>query len=396
MWIEFSEFNLKILILLIFPVSKRVQDYTKKAYLVKDHQLFKTFRYFASYVFAFIPLLIMKYRTKNIEEPNQEVKKESEEVLPRSGSFSTNEITELKKRHLRKRKIKSLIFLGILCVNGLFCYFYRYLFEQPQFAIAKQSIGIFFEIFDYVGLSYFILKQKLYKHNFVFAGIIALVVFILFLISIPDMETGYIFTSFVYYFFFSMLFGIYDVLGKLYMVKFFISPYLFMFLIGSINSILLLIYDFFAYFINPDVSGIIIGFQNNILSVGDVFLFILDLMVQCIWNLGIWLTVYYFTPCHYFISEYISEYVYYMITAVEKNEGFYSTVNIVIFSISYFINFLCGLFFNEVLILNLFGLDYNTKKRIEERLQKEYEETDKANKMLEMDAPKEEDDEENN
>ena len=41
MWIEFSEFNLKILILLIFPVSKRVQDYTKKAYLVKDHQYLK-------------------------------------------------------------------------------------------------------------------------------------------------------------------------------------------------------------------------------------------------------------------------------------------------------------------------------------------------------------------
>ena len=129
MWIEFSEFNLKILILLIFPVSKRVQDYTKKAYLVKDHQLFKTFRYFSSYVFAFIPLLIMKYRTKNIEEPNQEVKKEAEEVPPRSGSFSTNEITELKKRHLRKRKIKSLIFLGIsmlffvifidICLNNL-------------------------------------------------------------------------------------------------------------------------------------------------------------------------------------------------------------------------------------------------------------------------------------
>ena len=57
---------------------------------------------------------------------------------------------------------------------------------------------------------------------------------------------------------------------------------------------------------------------------------------------------------------------------------------------------MCGLFFNEVLILNLFGLDYNTKKRIEERIQKENEETDKANKMLEMDAPKEEDDEENN
>ena len=85
-----------------------------------------------------------------------------------------------------------------------------------------------------------------------------------------------------------------------------------------------------------------------------------------------------------------------MIAAVPKKEGFYSVVNIVIFSMSYFINFLCGLFFNEVLILNLFGLDYNTKKRIEERLQKESEETEKANKMLEMDSPKDEEDEENN
>ena len=396
MWIEFSEFNLKILILLIFPVSKRIQDYSKKAYLVKDHQLFKTFRYFASYIFAFIPLLIMKYRTKKVQDPIKEANKEPEERATRNGSMSTNEIDELKKKHNRQRKIKSYIFLGILCIIGLFCYFYRYLFEKTQFAIAKQSIGIFFEIFDYVALSHFILKQKLYKHNFVFAGIIGIVVFILFLISIRDMESGYIFTSFVYYFFFSMCFGVYDVLGKLYMIKFFKSPYFLMFSIGTINTILLLIYDFFAYFLNKDVSGIIIGFQNNILSVGDVFIFIIDLILQCIWNLGIWLTVYYFTPCHYFISEYISEYVYYMIAAVPKKEGFYSVVNIVIFSISYFINFLCGLFFNEVLILNLFGLDYNTKKRIEERLQKESEETEKANKMLEMDSPKDEEDEENN
>ena len=98
--------------------------------------------------------------------------------------------------------------------------------------------------------------------------------------------------------------------------------------------------------------------------------------------------------CHYFISEYISEYVYYMITAVDENKGFYSTVNIVIFSISYFINVLCCLFFNEVLILNIWGLDYNTRKRIDERLQLESMETDNANKLLELDSQKAEEDEE--
>jgi hypothetical protein len=49
MWIEFSEFNFKLLIPLIFPIFKRVQDFTKKLYIKDskdDKTLFKTFRYF--------------------------------------------------------------------------------------------------------------------------------------------------------------------------------------------------------------------------------------------------------------------------------------------------------------------------------------------------------------
>ena len=176
------------------------------------------------------------------------------------------------------------------------------------------------------------------------------------------------------------------------MNTFFISPYYLMFMIGSINIILLIIYELFAYFLNPDISGIIIGFKDNVDSVGKVFLFILDIFLQGIWNLGIWLTVYYLTPCHYFISEYISEYVYYMITALESLEDFYSKVNIVIFSISYFINFFCCLVFNEVIILNFFGLDFNTKKRIEQRINEEQNILKKIN-MIEISEDKYDDDE---
>ena len=389
MLIECSEFNFKLLIPLIFPIFKRIQDYTKKSYLIDDNQLFKTFRYFVSYIFAIIPFLIIKYRIKNLQNKKILIKLETTDTKSftslTTGSFS-NEIHELKKKNERKRKIYSFLFLSVLCILGIFCYFYRFLFELTEFANAKQSIGIFFEIADYTILSYIILKQKLYKHNFVSAGIIAFVLIIIFIISIPYIEAN-IFLSIVYYFFFSLCFGAYDILGKKYMINFFITPYFLMFIIGLLNSILILIYELFAYFINKDVSGITIGFQKNILDVGDVFLFILDLLVECIWNLGIWLTVYYLTPCHYFISEYISEYSYYIINAINGKEEFYRTANIIIISIGYFINFFCCLIFNEVIIINFFGLERNTKKKISQRQNSESLDISNTKTMIELEEP---------
>ena len=98
-----------------------------------------------------------------------------------------------------------------------------------------------------------------------------------------------------------------------------------------------------------------------------IFNFILDIILQCLWTIGIRATVYYFTPCHFFISNYISEYIYYLMIALSVEDDFYSTSNIVIFSIIFFINLFCCLIFNEVIILNFWKLDYNTRKRIQER-----------------------------
>ena len=88
------------------------------------------------------------------------------------------------------------------------------------------------------------------------------------------------------------------------------------------------------------------------------------------WVFGIKLTIYYFTPCHFSLLEYIAEYVTYLKFVVESDEEFYKTTNVIIFTIAYIINFFCCLVFNEVLILNFWKLDYNTKKRIQERMVK--------------------------
>ena len=204
------------------------------------------------------------------------------------------------------------------------------------------------------------------------------------------MDTSDIFLSLLYYFFFSLFFGSLDVLGKKYMINYFVTPYFLLTFTGIIGIFLLLISDFFIYIFDIDEKGTIIGIKDNITKISLIFILILDIIIQWAWITGIWLTIYYFTPCHYFISEYISEYIYYIMNAIDKKEDFYSNINIIIFSKSFFINFCCCLIFNEVIILNFCKLDYNTRKRIQERSSLENQNNSLYGNMIEPDENSEE------
>ena len=226
-------------------------------------------------------------------------------------------------------------------------------------------MGIFFVIFEYIVFCKLILKQKYYKHSWISIGIIAFILIILFIITKQYLNEGEFYPNVLYDFLISFGFGLFDTLGKYYMNKFYNSPYYLMFVIGILGTISLLIFDSLIFSVNQNFDGIIIGFRENIINISKFFLFLLDIIIEWIWISGIWLTIYYFTPCHYFISEYITEYIYYLLN-INKSD-FYSTFNIIIFSFSFFINLFFCLVFNEVIILNFCGLDYNTSKRIKER-----------------------------
>ena len=395
MWIELSEFNIKIFIPIIYPIFQRIGDYSKKLYMVKDNNIFKTFKYFLSHIFSAIFLLIAYRRSKKISSISMRLTKENEirkDIL--LNNHMINEIEELKKKNEKRTKIKSILFLILLCITSMFSYLYRLIRKKDEYTDAKQSIGIFLYICFFILLSYIILKQKLYKHSYISAGTIALVLLVLFILTI-NIKGSIILGSFPYYIVYSLSFSCYDVLGKKYMNKFYKTPYYLMFMVGLINSIALIIFDIFAYYFNRDISGVIIGFQKNISSVSDAFGFIVDLLVKFCWLLGIWLTISYYSPCHYFICSYISDFMYYIINAFDSDdEEFYSTVNIIIFSMAYIINFFCSLVFNEVIILNFCGLDYNTKKRIQQRMKTDnltlYEENDTAStKQLNTESERE-------
>ena len=96
-------------------------------------------------------------------------------------------------------------------------------------------------------------------------------------------------------------------------------------------------------------------------------------MFSILYEIGIWLTIYYFSPCHYIVFEMISDFIEVLLTIFVKNDqnkGFDESYNFeqkITFYILYPILIFIVLVFNEIIILNFWGLSYNTKAKIRER-----------------------------
>ena len=234
MLIEFSEFNIKLILPFIFPIFRRIQDYTNAAYMneEKDSPIFTAFRYFLSYIFAGILLLIVTYRTKNSK--NVPSNNKSNPFLLKTFSKNTNDY-EIKIK--KTKMIYNGLFLLSLCVLALGTFYSRYLFLEDEFFYAKQSTRTFFEMTNYTSLSILILKQKLFKHHYFAGGCITIMLLIIFFISLPYMKN--ILVSIIYFFLIALGFAFYDVLKKKYMNLTYNTPYFMMFVIGLVNTIFL-------------------------------------------------------------------------------------------------------------------------------------------------------------
>ena len=214
------------------------------------------------------------------------------------------------------------------------------------------------------------MKYKIYRHHFV-SLIITLMNLILLIISFVIRFPGCTIQTFIYYFFYSFLFCLYCILVKKYLNSFSNSPYNIMVLIGIISIIILLIYDFIMLLISDNNDdkfnkyGIISGFRN-MTKFPSIIYFIFDVVFYFFSNIGIWITLYYYSPFHYIISESISEYLFILYDFIIFNRG-YKLIDIILYSIIYIINLLFFLVFNEIIILKFCGLNYNIKQNIEER-----------------------------
>ena len=377
--IELS-FNKKILFLFIFPIIFPFERFITRLYVEKstNYTLFRIFKVFLSYLFSFSLMLIVKYRSKKrhkspIRENFEENKDNENGELVR---ISDPIELKIKKNEFKSTRNNILFLVGLSALD--FIAYFVNLYEYDRKVVNKiflNSIGIFFEIINFGLLSFFILKQKYYRHHFLPFGIIIFGLIILFITYVVE-KLNFHPIMILYYFFYTLLFSLYDVFGKKYLEAFFESPYYMLFIIGLINSTMLLLYDVIAFHINEDYSGVIKGFRDNVNSFMNFFYFFVELIFEFVSTIGIWLTIYYFTPCHFIISDFISEMIKYYIRVIQRRIGAINNENqddddnliiIIVFTIIYLINIICSLIFNEIIILTIFNLEFYTKKYIKKR-----------------------------
>ena len=374
---EFGIINSKLFILIIFPISSQIRRIIISC--INDNNIFQVFRTYLSYILSFIFILIINYRTKKDKIVEGIEKRQTEaNNKERNSSIWINPLKEkenLMNKEKRKKNILFIIFLTVIDLSkNIFSIIFRTIYndDNAAFNLGKQSIGIFLEILLLIVISKFILKTSIYRHNLLS---LIIILFNLLLISISYIH--YFLTKTIsvtiYYLFNNFLLCLLYVFGKKYLDSFYVSPYNLILYIGIICSFIFLVYDLIVYLIvidnNDNIHDIILRFQKNGSS-SFVILFLLDIIFSFSCNIGIWLSIYYFTPFHFIISELISEYIYYTYDWLFGDSD-YEVGNIILYSLIYLINLFLSLVFNEIIILNFCDLDFNTKIKIEQREKKD-------------------------
>ena len=113
MIIEFSEVNLKLLLLLIYPIFKQLENQAKKLYTKKDNSIFRLFGYFLSYIFAGVFLIIFKIRNRQLFS--------KERLCSIDDKKEEGAVDIIIEKDKRKRKIINILIMILLCIIGMFC-----------------------------------------------------------------------------------------------------------------------------------------------------------------------------------------------------------------------------------------------------------------------------------
>ena len=373
--IEFHISDYKLIFVFIFPICEILNTKIRKKYLETYYEFFLIFSTYLSYLFSFIFLIIIKVRIRN-QKLGIKIKEAGESMNTR-GSESQGIINIEIKKDINKQTIKNLIYIIVL--SGINMCFSHFNYESYH---DKRTIGLSYKIAIFFLLSFIILRYKYSMFHYVTFGLNIVTLIIKYTITIAITDSGeYVGKHIWFYLIYALSFCLFYTLGKHYMDNYYKTPYFILFFIGIIICIILIIVAVIQYLAGYE-SDIFLGFQNNVNGIENIFWFIGEILTQFGMYLGLWITVYYFTPTHTIISENIMEIIYYIVD-FKDNEFLWEEkkvdLNIYLYPFIHIINLICSLIFNEIIILNFCGLDVHTKVRINER---EIKESNKIEKLL--------------
>ena len=295
-----------------------------------------------SYLFAIIPLIILKIRSKR--KNKDDIEKANDNKIEYIFTDIKYQITKGKKR--------------FILLSAIIFFVQSFLFVTTLKIKANAWIlEILFTSIFY----FFIFKKKLYKHHYLSIVLIIIIGLIIDLVlgNLQNNISNNI-LSLLIRFVREILNSLSDVIDKYIMEKKFGLIYEILFFVGLINTILLSTFaaiDYY-YFDLEDLEK----YYNNFNSIELLVIF--GVMIT---QFGLYLTILLtnqnFTPCHIFIIFAFGQFAFYLD---------FSGISIIVIICLIFILFF-ALIFNEIIEINLWGLSENTRRNIGSRAETESE-----------------------
>ena len=308
---------------------------------------------------SIIPLIWMKIKNKGVDDPS---------ILNDKNLYKEEYINRYSKPKIKFNKTIIIVLSSFL----------DFLQKILTFLLSK-NIESNIWAFDILFLNIFsicILKTKLYRHQYFSIITIIILGIILNIINFYIQEDNKI--SFLWLpFLIEISYCLSLVLNKYGMEYWFCTPYEISFYEGLfaliINIILLIIFSnikipenskIIEFFNHPDKDPNI--YLDNFheyykkLKASEIIAFIINMISRGIFNLFSIITVYEFTPSHVIFLLILGEVQF----AFKGGEIFHIVATITIYCFLFFMT----LIFTEIIEINLFGLEKNTKKNIKARI----------------------------
>ena len=263
-----------------------------------------------------------------------------------------------------KNALFLIIFISLLDFVARTIELFFFLFICSEKAEEKQIRWLItFEILPRIIFCYFILKVKLYRHHFLsllffFIGFLIISILGIKLIDAKN-QRMYVFTMIIP----KVLYALEDTINKIILTDRFILPHFLLFFRGLINAILVSMLICILYF----TSSLDFRYYDNILNniqVSEILFKILSFIFLTCKIFCIFKIIYIFTPQHVgfcLVIIYMFNAIKNMILAGDFQNEFFYCLFIIISLL--FIAF-GTLIFNEMILINCWGLNENTKSGI--------------------------------
>ena len=360
MFISFGHVSKKMLIPLFIPLIYLIRHYILENVNNKSAFMNTTIASL-SYSFNILPFIIESHLIKSKKKEKQET------------TFDNLLLIEKKKIEIKKR-VKQLIFLLLI---SLYNYFNFQVYDIAQIFQPKDykhyyfysiSITVFF--LSVALMSFLLLNNKIYKHQKI-SMLISLILSIL-MFTVFIKESGFHFDIIIYLIICLILRNLRFILmvfGKLYMEKLYVTQFKLLSFFGIVG----LFFSIFANFIDfSKITGN--DSMKNIFCYWNVTnkkLFFFSIIFWFFENNLIWFCISFFSPNHYLIFRNISS-ILVILYDLASEKGIFDYKTIISFFALIGI-FICGLIFNEIIIIRIFKLEKDTAEELYKRQKEEYE-----------------------